>query len=131
MFRDSGNSDRVSGHIVDTKDVMDKTERKINILKEHKSQLLDDVQSNNIAGEMFVALVREVATEDEVEKVLLHIAEVGSVTHLLVLLTRRLARVEDEKEKIDSKEGKASVSVICFLAYLIVETVVPERRETA
>ena len=75
--------------------------KKLKVLNVNKLQLLGDIQSNNLVGEMLVALLREFGTEAEVEKVLLHISQVEFVTHLLVVLTRRLARIEKEKESMD------------------------------
>jgi hypothetical protein len=52
------------------------------------------MESNKHVGEMLVNLLREHGTETEVEKLLTHISQVEMMTHLLVVLTFRLARVE-------------------------------------
>ena len=68
-------------------------------LKVEKMQLLDDILCNDLAGETFVNIIKEKGTEVEVEKLLIHISQVEQVTSLLVLLTCRLARVENMRKR--------------------------------
>ena len=82
-----------------------KIERKMEILKKEKLQLLNDMESTRLAGEKMVDLLREHGTETEVEKLLTHISQVEMMTHLLVLLTIRLARVEKKSKTIMNNEN--------------------------
>ena len=80
------------------------------IHKKEKFQLLNDMEANKHAGEKMVNLLREHGTETEVEKLLTHISQVEMMTHLLVLLTIRLARVE---KKSNTNMNNENVSV-CY-----------------
>ena len=75
------------------------------ILKKEKLQLLNDMEANKLAGEKMVNLLREIGTETEVEKLLTHISQVEMMTHLLVLLTIRLARVEKKSKSNEDNEN--------------------------
>ena len=107
MFRDSKQS--ISDIVSDVHiDMFGKIERKMEILKKEKLQLLNDMESTRLAGEKMVDLLREHGTETEVDKLLTHISQVEMMTHLLVLLTIRLARVE---KKSKSNEDNESVRI--------------------
>ena len=97
MFRDADNT----GHEVSDEDIIDNILRKMQDLKVEKMQLLDDILCNDLAGEMLVNIIKEKGTEAEVEKLLIHISQVEQVTSLLVLLTCRLARAEDMRNRKD------------------------------
>ena len=77
------------------------------ILKKEKLHLLNHMQSNKLAGEKLVNLLGDNGTEAEVEKLLTHISQVEMITHLLVMLTIRLARVE-KKSKVNVNNENVS-----------------------
>ena len=97
MFRDADNT----GHEVSDEDIIDNILRKMQHLNIEKMQLLDDITCNNFAGEMLVNVIKEKGTDAEVEKLLIHISQVEQVTNLLVLLTCRLARTENMRNRKD------------------------------
>ena len=104
LFRDS--KQNISDIVFDVDiDIFGKIERKREILKKEKLQLLNDMESTRLAGEKMVDLLREHGTETEVEKLLTHISQVEMMTHLLVLLTIRLARVEKKSKTIMNNEN--------------------------
>jgi hypothetical protein len=70
-----------------------------------KMQLLNDMESNKHTGDKMVNLLREHGTETEVEKLLTHISQVEMLTHLLVVLTFRLARAENINESNKDNES--------------------------
>ena len=97
MFRDSKQS--ISDIVSDVHiDMFGKIERKMEILKKEKLQLLNDMESTRLAGEKMVDLLREHGTETEVDKLLTHISQVE-------MMTLRLARVEKKSKTIMNNEN--------------------------
>ena len=79
-------------------DIFGKIERKREILKKEKLQLLNDIESTRLAGEKMVDLLREHGTATEVDKLLTHISQVE-------MMTLRLARVEKKSKTIMNNEN--------------------------
>ena len=107
MFRDADNT----GHEVSDEDIIDSIHRKMQDLNVEKMQLLKDITCNDLVGEMLVNTIKEKGTDAEVEKLLIHISQVEQVTILLVLLTCRLARTENMRNRKDITGERVGVNI--------------------
>ncbi|KAG8454268.1 hypothetical protein GDO86_000783 [Hymenochirus boettgeri] len=68
---------------------------KIDILKEAKESLLEDIKLNNSLGEEVEALIESLCKPNEFDKYKMFIGDLDKVVNLLLSLSGRLARVEN------------------------------------
>ncbi|OCT56181.1 hypothetical protein XELAEV_18000699mg, partial [Xenopus laevis] len=69
---------------------------KLEVLKDAKENLLDDLKLNNILGEEVEALIETRCKPNEFDKYKMFIGDLDKVVNLLLSLSGRLARVENE-----------------------------------
>ncbi|NXP54219.1 SHRM2 protein, partial [Heliornis fulica] len=82
-------------------ELIDSIGRKLQVLREARETLLEDIQANNILGEEVEAIVKEVCKQNEFDKFKMFIGDLDKVVNLLLSLSGRLARVENALNNLD------------------------------
>ncbi|KAM9567447.1 protein Shroom2 isoform 2-T2 [Guaruba guarouba] len=82
-------------------ELIDSISRKLQVLREARETLLEDIQANNILGEEVEAIVKEVCKPNEFDKFKMFIGDLDKVVNLLLSLSGRLARVENAINNLD------------------------------
>lgn len=101
-------------------ELIDSISRKLQVLREARETLLEDIQANNILGEEVEAIVKEVCKPNEFDKFKMFIGDLDKVVNLLLSLSGRLARVEnalnnlDENTSPEERVRKTSSNVTAF-----------------
>ncbi|XP_043393730.1 protein Shroom2 isoform X2 [Chelonia mydas] len=81
--------------------LIDSISRKLQVLREARETLLEDIQSNNALGDEVEAIVKEVCKPNEFDKFRMFIGDLDKVVNLLLSLSGRLARVENALNNLD------------------------------
>ncbi|KAA0707397.1 Protein Shroom2 [Triplophysa tibetana] len=84
-------------------ELMDSLSRKLQVLREARASLRDDVQDNNLLGEEVEATVRSVCRPNELEKFRVFVGDLDKVVSLLLSLSGRLARVENALNHLEEE----------------------------
>lgn len=101
-------------------ELIDSISRKLQVLREARETLLEDIQANNILGEEVEAIVKEVCKPNEFDKFKMFIGDLDKVVNLLLSLSGRLARVEnalnnlDENTSPEERVRKANNNITAF-----------------
>ncbi|XP_066477713.1 protein Shroom2 isoform X1 [Tiliqua scincoides] len=82
-------------------ELIDSISRKLQVLREARETLLEDIQANNLLGEEVEAIVKEVCKPNEFDKFRMFIGDLDKVVNLLLSLSGRLARVENALNNLD------------------------------
>ncbi|KFQ24081.1 Protein Shroom2, partial [Merops nubicus] len=82
-------------------ELIDSISRKLQVLREARETLLEDIQANNILGEEVEAIVKDVCKPNEFDKFKMFIGDLDKVVNLLLSLSGRLARVENALNNLD------------------------------
>ncbi|XP_059576911.1 protein Shroom2 isoform X3 [Alligator mississippiensis] len=82
-------------------ELIDSISRKLQVLREARETLLEDIQANNMLGEEVEAIVKEVCKPNEFDKFRMFIGDLDKVVNLLLSLSGRLARVENALNNLD------------------------------
>ncbi|NWU90853.1 SHRM2 protein, partial [Upupa epops] len=82
-------------------ELIDSISRKLQVLREARETLLEDIQANNILGEEVESIVKEVCKPNEFDKFKMFIGDLDKVVNLLLSLSGRLARVENALNNLD------------------------------
>ncbi|XP_065115327.1 protein Shroom2 [Paramisgurnus dabryanus] len=75
--------------------------RKLQVLREARASLQEDIQDNNVLGEEVETTVRSVCRPNELEKFCMFVGDLDKVVSLLLSLSGRLARVENALDYLD------------------------------
>ncbi|XP_053436975.1 protein Shroom2 isoform X2 [Nycticebus coucang] len=75
--------------------------RKLQVLREARESLLEDVQANTALGAEVEAIVKDVCKPSEFDKFRMFIGDLDKVVNLLLSLSGRLARVENALNNLD------------------------------
>ena len=75
--------------------------RKLQVLREARESLLEDVQANSALGDEVEALVKAVCKPNEFDKFRMFIGDLDKVVNLLLSLSGRLAHVENALNNLD------------------------------
>ncbi|XP_029460226.1 protein Shroom2 isoform X6 [Rhinatrema bivittatum] len=86
-------------------ELIDSISRKLQVLREARESLLEDIQANNVLGDEVEAIVKDVCKANEFDKFRMFIGDLDKVVNLLLSLSGRLARVENALNNLD---GSAS-----------------------
>lgn len=81
--------------------LIDSISRKLQVLREARETLLEDIQANNALGEEVEAIVKEVCKPNEFDKFRMFIGDLDKIVNLLLSLSGRLARVENALNNLD------------------------------
>ncbi|NXI74533.1 SHRM2 protein, partial [Anseranas semipalmata] len=82
-------------------ELIDSISRKLQVLREARETLLEDIHANNILGEEVEAIVKDVCKPNEFDKFKMFIGDLDKVVNLLLSLSGRLARVENALNNLD------------------------------
>ncbi|XP_060089928.1 protein Shroom2 isoform X2 [Heteronotia binoei] len=82
-------------------ELIDSISRKLQVLREARETLLEDIQANNLLGDEVEAIVKEVCKPNEFDKFRMFIGDLDKVVNLLLSLSGRLARVENALNNLD------------------------------
>nr|XP_044996024.1 protein Shroom2 isoform X2 [Jaculus jaculus] len=82
-------------------ELIDSISRKLQVLREARQSLLEDIQANNALGEEVEAIVKDVCKPNEFDKFRMFIGDLDKVVNLLLSLSGRLARVENALNNLD------------------------------
>ena len=98
-------------------ELMNRMQKKVNILKEDKTDILKEVSENNSALYAIIATVDERGTMSDVDKLKVHIKELESVTSLITVLTVRMETAENKVEvtQLNVTEKVREANLLSFL----------------
>ncbi|XP_043928507.1 protein Shroom2 isoform X2 [Protopterus annectens] len=82
-------------------ELIDSISRKLQVLREARESLSEDIQANNMLGEEVEVIVREVCKSNEFDKFRMFIGDLDKIVNLLLSLSGRLARVENALSNLD------------------------------
>ncbi|XP_035997413.1 protein Shroom2 isoform X2 [Fundulus heteroclitus] len=86
-------------------ELIDSLSKKLQVLREAKESLLEDILDNNMLGDEVEAQVQQVCRPNELEKFRMFVGDLDKVVSLLLSLSGRLARVENA---LNNLEGDAT-----------------------
>ncbi|XP_008827584.1 protein Shroom2 isoform X2 [Nannospalax galili] len=86
---------------VKKQELIDSIGRKLQVLREARESLLEDIQANNALGDEVEAIVKDVCKPNEFDKFRMFIGDLDKVVNLLLSLSGRLARVENALNNLD------------------------------
>ncbi|XP_060689394.1 protein Shroom2 isoform X8 [Hemiscyllium ocellatum] len=84
-------------------ELIDSISKKLQVLREARESLQDDIQANNLLGNEVEAIVKQVCKPNEFEKFRMFIGDLDKVVNLLLSLSGRLARVENALNTLDEE----------------------------
>ncbi|XP_077085914.1 protein Shroom2-like [Siphateles boraxobius] len=82
-------------------ELIDSLSKKLQVLREARESLQEDVQDNNALGEDVEATVQTVCKPNELEKFRMFVGDLDKVVSLLLSLSGRLARVENALDNLE------------------------------
>ncbi|KAM3934673.1 protein Shroom2 isoform 2-T2 [Leptodactylus fuscus] len=82
-------------------ELIDSISKKLQVLREARETLLEDIQCNNALGEEVEIIVKEVCKPNEFDKFRMFIGDLEKIVNLLLSLSGRLARVENALNNLD------------------------------
>ncbi|KAM9576339.1 protein Shroom2-like isoform 3-T3 [Trichechus inunguis] len=83
------------------KELIDSISRKLQVLREARETLLEDIQANNELGDEMEAIAKDVCKPNEFDKFRMFTGDLDKVVNLLLSLSGRLARVENALNNLD------------------------------
>uniref|UniRef100_G5E786 Shroom family member 2 n=1 Tax=Loxodonta africana TaxID=9785 RepID=G5E786_LOXAF len=86
---------------VKKQELIDSISRKLQVLREARETLLEDIQANNELGDEMEAIAKDVCKPNEFDKFRMFIGDLDKVVNLLLSLSGRLARVENALNNLD------------------------------
>ncbi|XP_063057007.1 protein Shroom2 isoform X2 [Engraulis encrasicolus] len=82
-------------------ELIDSLSRKLQVLREARESLQEDVEDNNALGQEVEATVQQVCKPNELEKFRMFVGDLDKVVSLLLSLSGRLARVENALDTLE------------------------------
>lgn len=82
-------------------ELIDSLSNKLQVLREARESLQEDVQDNNVLGEDVEATVQTICKPNELEKFRMFVGDLDKVVSLLLSLSGRLARVENALDNLE------------------------------
>lgn len=82
-------------------ELIDSLSKKLQVLREAKESLLEDILDNNALGDEVEAQVQQVCRPNELEKFRMFVGDLDKVVSLLLSLSGRLARVENALNNLE------------------------------
>uniref|UniRef100_UPI00398E819C protein Shroom2 isoform X2 n=1 Tax=Pristiophorus japonicus TaxID=55135 RepID=UPI00398E819C len=95
MEEEEDSEDELNHDLTEKKELIDSISKKLQVLREARESLQDDIQANNLLGDEVEAIVKEVCKPNEFDKFRMFIGDLDKVVNLLLSLSGRLARVEN------------------------------------
>ncbi|XP_047230438.1 protein Shroom2 isoform X3 [Girardinichthys multiradiatus] len=84
-------------------ELIDSLSKKLQVLREAKESLLEDILDNNALGDEVEAQVQQVCRPNELEKFRMFVGDLDKVVSLLLSLSGRLARVENALNNLEEE----------------------------
>lgn len=82
-------------------ELIDSLSKKLQVLREAKESLLEDILDNNALGSEVEIQVQQVCKPNELEKFRMFVGDLDKVVSLLLSLSGRLARVENALNSLE------------------------------
>ncbi|XP_078063085.1 protein Shroom2-like [Mustelus asterias] len=96
MEEEEESEDELNHDLTEKKqELIDSISKKLQVLRDARESLQDDIQANNLLGDEVEAFVKDVCKPNEFEKFRMFIGDLDKVVNLLLSLSGRLARVEN------------------------------------
>ncbi|XP_058569537.1 protein Shroom2 isoform X2 [Neofelis nebulosa] len=83
------------------KELIESISRKLQVLREARESLLEDIRANSALGDEVDAIAKDVCKPNEFDKFRMFIGDLDKVVNLLLSLSGRLARVENALNNLD------------------------------
>ncbi|XP_008587437.1 PREDICTED: protein Shroom2-like, partial [Galeopterus variegatus] len=83
------------------KELIESIGHKLQVLREARESLLEDIQANNALGDEVEAIAKDICKPNEFDKFRMFIGDLDKVVNLLLSLSGRLARVENALNNLD------------------------------
>lgn len=96
-----GPDERLHAPCAPQQELIDSISRKLQVLREARESLLEDIQANNALGDEVEAIAKDVCKPNEFDKFRMFIGDLDKVVNLLLSLSGRLARVENALNNLD------------------------------
>ncbi|XP_066561994.1 protein Shroom2 isoform X2 [Amia ocellicauda] len=103
QIEEQDSEDELDNDLSEKKELIDSISRKLQVLREARESLQEDVQANNALGDEVEAVVQQVCKPNEFDKFRMFIGDLDKVVSLLLSLSGRLARVENALNNLDDK----------------------------
>ncbi|XP_071011113.1 protein Shroom2 isoform X2 [Oncorhynchus clarkii lewisi] len=94
-------ADELDHDLANKKELVDSLSRKLQVLREARESLQEDVRDNNALGEEVEATVQQVCMPNQLDKFRMFIGDLDKVVSLLLSLSGRLARVENALNSLE------------------------------
>ncbi|XP_077150856.1 protein Shroom2 isoform X2 [Ranitomeya variabilis] len=102
QHNDESSEDEMDHNLYEKKqELIDSISKKLQVLREARETLLEDIQCNNALGEEVEIIVKEVCKTNEFDKFRMFIGDLEKIVNLLLSLSGRLARVENALNNLD------------------------------
>ncbi|XP_034164729.2 protein Shroom2 [Pangasianodon hypophthalmus] len=102
QMREQGSEDELEYDLSNKKqELIDSLSRKLQVLREARESLLEDMQDNNNLGEEVEATVQAICKPNELDKFRMFVGDLDKVVSLLLSLSGRLARVENALNNLE------------------------------
>ncbi|XP_045669608.1 protein Shroom2 isoform X6 [Ursus americanus] len=98
---DDSGSDLDHDLAVKKQELIESISRKLQVLREARESLLEDIQANSALGDEVEAIAKDVCKPNEFDKFRMFIGDLDKVVNLLLSLSGRLARVENALNNLD------------------------------
>lgn len=92
-------------------ELIESLSKKLQVLREARESLLEDMQDNNTLGEEVEANVQAICKPNELDKFRMFVGDLDKVVSLLLSLSGRLARVENALDNLE--EGVSAEEKVC------------------
>nr|KAF6394756.1 shroom family member 2 [Rousettus aegyptiacus] len=86
---------------VKKQELIESITRKLQVLREARESLLEDIQANGVLGDEVEAIAKDVCKPSELDKFRMFVGDLDKVVNLLLSLSGRLARVENALNDLD------------------------------
>lgn len=86
---------------VKKQELIESISRKLQVLREARESLLEDIRANSALGDEVEAIAKDVCKPNEFDKFRMFIGDLDKVVNLLLSLSGRLARVENALNNLD------------------------------
>lgn len=102
QMKEQGSEDELEYDLTNKKqELIDSLSRKLQVLREARESLLEDMQDNNTLGEEVEDTVQAICKPNELDKFRMFVGDLDKVVSLLLSLSGRLARVENALNNLE------------------------------
>ena len=98
-------------------ELIESISRKLQVLREARESLLEDIRANSALGDEVDAIAKDVCKPNEFDKFRMFIGDLDKVVNLLLSLSGRLARVENALNNLDDTTSPGDRVATTFLTW--------------